>query len=157
MLRGCETPSRLPLASAPGAGLCTLDKAIWIETWAKVQEVSCIQHPEAAPAPGWGHRAGSDHVLPVSLPFPGDRDATKLQCCSAASRIWLGGKSLALLVPDQPREFSFCLQGATHKRGDGCPGFLQAMEEQCQEPGLPSPSPSSSWRWQCGKNPVRRN
>lgn len=50
MLWGCETPSPLPLASAPGAGLCTLDKYTWVETWAKVQEVSRTQGCEAAPA-----------------------------------------------------------------------------------------------------------
>lgn len=52
MLWGCETPSPLPLASAPGAGLCTLDKDIWVEPWAKVQEVSCTQLCKAALALG---------------------------------------------------------------------------------------------------------
>ena len=58
MLRDCETPSPLPLASAPGAGLCTLDKDTGVETRAKVREVSRTQRCEAAPAPGWGALSG---------------------------------------------------------------------------------------------------
>lgn len=58
MLRGCETPSPLPLASAPGAGLCTLDKDTWVETWAKVRDIFRTQRCEAAPAPGWGAPSG---------------------------------------------------------------------------------------------------
>jgi len=71
---------------------------------------------------------------------------------------WEGaGKSLALLAPAQPREFSFLPWGATHKHREGCPGFLQGIEKQRQDQRLPSPSSGSSWRWPHRRVPGRRD
>lgn len=67
------------------------------------------------------------------------------------------GKNLALLVAAQPHEFSFHPQGPMHTHRDGHPGFLQAMEEQHQNLGLLSPSPSSTQRWPCGKAQGRKD
>lgn len=84
MLLGCETPSPLPLASAPGAGLCTLDKDTWVGTWAKVRKVSHTQRCKAALAPGWGTPS---RVWPCTAHEPclswgwGCHQVVMLRCC----------------------------------------------------------------------------
>lgn len=83
MLRGCETPSPLPLASARGARLCTLDKDTWVETWTKVWEVSQTQHCKGDPAPVLGGTKQSlCAAFGPSLPWGwGYHQVVMLKCC----------------------------------------------------------------------------
>lgn len=146
MFRGCETPSPPPLASAPGAGLCTLDKDTWVETRAKVREVSRTQPCEGSPSPGAGGTGQGLTHKPLLRWGWGCHAAAMLRCCvtrltwRALGRAWHCWCQLSPMNSASPPPWGAGTMGRLWAGGTRTPGFCSQLSSSGVFAGRRMPS-----------------